>query len=73
MKKNKIYPEEAHIKLSRQTIDEAVEQFVIKLDLSGGSSGDINLYKLLKAYLLQPECRSKMNVIANEYAFKTTS
>lgn len=36
------------------------------LNIMSGSAGDINLYKLLQAYLSVPEYREKINVVVEE-------
>ena len=49
-----------------EDIGNAVVVFVDTLNIGGGSVADINLYKLLNAYLTIPEYRGKINEIVNE-------
>jgi hypothetical protein len=49
-----------------QTIDtndirSAVTVFCDTLNISGGSSGNMDLYNLLQSYLINPESRKKIN------------
>lgn len=49
--------------LSREQIDQSVVAFVVHCNLSGGSVGDMNLYKLIRTYLWSPQARAEMNVV----------
>lgn len=47
--------------LDPQDIVKAVTIVVDVLNINGGSLGDMDLYKLLKVYILQPEQREEIN------------
>ncbi|MGA3012435.1 MAG: hypothetical protein ABSD71_00225 [Bacteroidales bacterium] len=58
-------------KISINDINNAVVVFTDVLNIMSGSAGDVDLYKLLQAYLTVPEYRSKMNALAKEaHSFK---
>ena len=60
-----VYSDEAH-QLDSQLIIAAVVLMVAFLDLSGGSVGDIDLYKLNLGYLQDPDLRGRMNSVMHE-------
>jgi hypothetical protein len=53
-------------KISTNDINKAVMVFTDFLDIMSGSAGDINLYRLLQAYLSVPEYREKINAVVEE-------
>lgn len=69
--KSKIREIETHKKLNRDKTNAAVINLVKELNLWGGSNGDISLYDLIGTYLLNPESRKPMNVVAEKYRVKT--
>lgn len=56
-------------KLTRHQIDQAVIAFVLAANISGGSVGDVDLYKLFRAYLLDESARGKINYVVAEHGF----
>lgn len=50
-------------KLSRLQIDQGVVALVLECNLSGGSVGDVDLYKLLRCYLHSEDARAEINAI----------
>lgn len=50
-------------KLSRDQIDQGVIAFVLECNLSGGSIMDMDLYKLLRTYLWNPDARAEINAV----------
>ena len=44
-------------------LDACVRFISVALNTTGGSVGDVNLYKLLQAYILNPEKRQQINEI----------
>ena len=55
-------------KLSRHQIDQGVIALVLECNLSGGSvSGGVDLYKLVRTYLWDPQARSEMNAVVRRY------
>jgi hypothetical protein len=53
--------------LSREQIDQGVVAFVVHCNLSGGSVGAMNLYKLIGTYLLNPLAQSDLNAVVGRY------
>ena len=53
-------------KISTNDINRAVVVFTDTLNMYSGSAGNIDLYRLLQAYLTIPGCRDKLNNIVNE-------
>ena len=51
-------------------INAAVVVFVDTLNIGGGSIGNIDLYRLLQAYLLMPDYREKFNELI-DFAHRT--
>lgn len=49
-----------------EDINAAVVVFTDTLNIGGGSIGNINLYRLLQAYLTVPEYREKINKLVDE-------
>ena len=60
-----VYSDEAH-QLDSQLIIAAVVLMVAFLGLSGGSVGDIDLYKVNLGYLQDPDLRGRMNSVVRE-------
>jgi len=56
-------------KLSRHQIDQGVIAFVHACNLSGGSVGDLDFYKLARCYLWNEEARSKINDVVVQHGF----
>jgi hypothetical protein len=54
--------DECH-KLSRVQVDTGVRAFVMACNLYGGSMGDVQLYRLLNAYLRDPAMRAHVNEV----------
>ena len=52
--------------LDPNDIREAVAQFTTKLNLTGGSVGDFDLYKLMDAYLRNPNIRKELNKVISK-------
>ena len=61
LKKKVVSSGTAHEALSAEDINHGITAFVLFTNLSGGSVGDIQLYKLLQAYLLDPGKRAALN------------
>ncbi|MET3122000.1 hypothetical protein AAKU67_001593 [Oxalobacteraceae bacterium GrIS 2.11] len=53
--------------LSRQQSVQGVIALVHALNLTGGSGGDVDLYKLNYGYLTNPEVRAQINSILRQY------
>lgn len=49
--------------LSREQLDQGVVALVVHSNLSGGSVGDMNLYKLIRTYLWDPRARTEINAV----------
>jgi hypothetical protein len=47
--------------IDREAINNAVVVFTDVLNLEGGSIGNIDLYRLLRNYLLDTDCRERVN------------
>lgn len=62
----KIYSDEYN-KLSRLQIDQGVIALVHSCNLSGGSIGDVDLYKLVRTYLFDQEARAKINAVVEKF------
>lgn len=58
---------DAYDTLTREQTDQAVVAFVHACNLSGGSMGDMDMYKLVHYYLHHPKARSAMNEIVKQY------
>ena len=58
-----ITEDETHVQLTEQKINMGVITLVKQLKLYGGSNGTIQLYNLLKIYLLQPKKRAVINAV----------
>lgn len=58
----RVYSDE-YQNLSRLQIDQAVIAFVLHLNLSGGSVGDMDLYKLVRTYLWDEGAMAEINKI----------
>lgn len=54
-------------KLSREQSDQGVVALVAHCNLSGGSVGDMNLYKLIRTYLWSPQARTEINSLVTRY------
>ncbi|WAL81855.1 hypothetical protein OYT13_18805 [Pandoraea sp. XJJ-1] len=52
--------------LSDRQIDNAVRALVLACNLSGGSTGNVQLYELLRTYLHNPLARVKINDVVSE-------
>lgn len=52
--------------INTNEINSAVVVFIDTLNIGGGSIADIDLYRLLQAYLTIPECRNKINNAVNK-------
>lgn len=55
--------DETFTQLDRAQIIQAGVGLVMHLNLASGSSGDLDLYKLLEAYLLDPDKRTQINEV----------
>lgn len=53
--------------LSRGQIDQGVVAFLVHCNLSGGSVGFMDLYKLIRTYLWNPQARTEINVVVARY------
>lgn len=53
--------------LSREQIDQGVVSFVVHCNLSGGSVDDMNLYRLIRTYLWNPQARTEINAVVGRY------
>jgi hypothetical protein len=49
--------------LSRHQIDQGVIALVLAANLSGGSMGDMDLYRLARTYLWSDEARTEINAV----------
>lgn len=56
-----------YAKLTRLQIDQAVIAFVLAANISGGSVGSVDLYKLARVYLWDEEGREKINYVVSEH------
>lgn len=65
MKKGKISSEEFK-NLDSNKINEAVGAFVDHLNISGGSIGNMDLYRLLRNYVKDEEVRIRINAVLKE-------
>lgn len=63
----KIVSSASYRDLSREQIDQGVVALVVHCNLSGGSVDDMNLYKLVKAYLWHPHARTEINAVMRRY------
>ena len=54
-------------KLTEEQLNQGVVGLVIHLNLSGGSVDDMNLYKLLRTYLWNPDARSSINAVVAQH------
>lgn len=63
--KKEVMFDECH-KLSRVQIDTGVRAFAMACNLYGGSMGDVQLYRLLNAYLRDPAMRGRINEVVSE-------
>jgi hypothetical protein len=53
-------------KISTNDINKGVVVFTDFLDIMSGSAGNVDLYRLLQAYLSVPEYREKINAVVEE-------
>lgn len=53
-------------KIDFNDVNAAVIVLTDVLNIGGGSIGNIDLYRLLQAYLLIPEYREKIDIVVNE-------
>ena len=53
-------------RLSRFQIDQGVVALVHVCNLTGGSVGDVNIYKLMRVYLLDADARAAINAIVEQ-------
>lgn len=63
----KVISSERYDDLSREQLDQSVIALVVHSNLSGGSVGDMNLYKLIRTYLRNPTARSEINAVVGRY------
>ncbi|HEY8102857.1 MAG TPA: hypothetical protein VIF82_19120 [Burkholderiaceae bacterium] len=63
---DKIYSDE-YEKLDRLQSDQAVIAFILAANLSGGSVGDVDIYKLIRTYLWDVEARAKINDVVKTH------
>ena len=56
-----------YYKLNRLQIDTGVVALVLALDLSGGSVGDVDLYRLVRNYLWHPEATVEINKVVDRF------
>ncbi len=57
---------EIHKKLDEEDVLNGVVAFLLFTNLGAGSVGDIDLYELLKAYLLDLDKRRKLNAVLQD-------
>lgn len=53
--------------LSREQIVQGIVAFVVHCNLSGGSVGAMNLYKLIEAYLWDAQAQAEINAVVGRY------
>jgi hypothetical protein len=53
-------------KLDRRQIDQGVIALLLQLNLSGGSVGNVDLYRLIRTYLWDESARVEMNKIVDK-------
>ncbi len=53
-------------KIDANSINKAIIVFTDVLNIYSGSAGDVNLYRLMQAYIGVPECREKINKLVYE-------
>jgi hypothetical protein len=58
---------DSYANLHRLQSDQGVVALVLACNLSGGSAGDMDLYKLVRTYLHSQEARTQINAIINRY------
>lgn len=76
----KLFREESYVKqskkvissasygdLSRHQLDQGVVALVVHCNLSAGSVGDMNLYKVLRTYLWNARARIEINAVVTHY------
>lgn len=56
-----------YVDLTREQIDQGVVAFVVHCNLSGGSVGFMDLYRLIRTYLWSPLARSEINAVVGRY------
>ena len=61
--KEKLTANIVHEKLSSPTIEDGVRAFIEEVNMQSGSAGSIDLYTLLKYYLLDKNKRTEINRI----------
>lgn len=62
----RITSDKMHDKLTRSGLDAGVCAIFLLNNLSGGSVGDVDLYRLLDRYLLNLDDRKEINAIINK-------
>lgn len=58
---------DSYHKLSRLQSDQGVVALVLATNLSGGSMGDMDLYKLVRTYLGSDDARTEINAVVGRY------
>lgn len=58
---------EIHKEFDVDSVNKVAVMASTAFNLSGGSVGDIDLYKLLQAYILDPEKRAEINKISRGF------
>ena len=56
-----------HEALTRFQVIQAATVMVMHLNLESGSAGDVDLYKVNQAYLLDPEMRKQINALLKSW------
>jgi hypothetical protein len=64
----RIYSDE-YDRLSQLQMDQGVVALVLECNLSGGSVGNVDLYKLVRAYLQNPAARNEINAVVECHGF----
>jgi hypothetical protein len=62
---NEVIDSAHYNKLTRLQIDQGVIAMVLQLNLSGGSVGEVDLYRLIRSYLWDEETRVEINKIVD--------
>lgn len=60
-------PDSIHSEFTLNSINKVAVMLSTALNLDGGSVGNIDLYQLLQAYILDPEKRAKINLISRGF------
>ena len=63
----KVIDSASYKNLDRRQIDQGVVALILQLNLSGGSVGNVDLYNLIRTYLLNEDARVAMNKVVDGF------